>query len=391
MADKRDYYEVLGVSKSATDEELKRAYRSLAKKYHPDLHPDDKQAEEKFKEVNEAYEVLSDKDKRQKYDQFGFAGVDPSYGAGQGAGGAYGGGFGGFGGFGGGFGDVGDIFESFFGGGFGGSQRSSANSPKRGSDIRANLTLSFMEACKGTKKQVKVSRQECCPDCHGTGAKSGSGTETCPDCHGRGTVTTTKRTILGTMQVQEYCPRCGGKGKIIKDVCPTCMGQGRRKGTFVREVMIPAGVENGQPVVVEGAGNYGSNGGGYGNLNIIISVKPDDIFVRDGYNISTEIPISFAQAVLGDEIVVPTIDGNVTYNIPAGTQTGTSFRLSGKGVVRPNSSYRGDEYFTVNVEVPKRLNKKQKDLLKAFDDSLDDSNQEGKKNFFDKIKDFLNS
>lgn len=390
MADKRDYYEVLGVSKSATDDELKHAFRALAKKYHPDLHPDDKDAEAKFKEINEAYEVLSDKDKRAKYDQFGFAEVDPTYGAGQG-GGAYGSyGSSGFGGFS-GFGDVGDIFESFFGGGFGGSQRSNPNASRRGQDIRANLTISFMEACKGTRKQVKVTRYESCPDCHGTGAKAGTSAETCPDCRGTGTVKVNQRTAFGVFQTTRPCDKCGGKGKIIKSVCPTCAGQGRVRSVLQREVEIPAGIDDGQTLKVQGAGDSGINGGGYGDLNIKVTVKPDDMFEREGFDVYTEIPISYTQATLGDEIVVPTIDGNVKYTVPAGTQTGTVFRLRGKGIKRLYRTDRGDQYVTVKVEVPRNLTKKQADLLKAFDDSLDDRNQASKKSFFEKMKDYLNS
>lgn len=386
MADKRDYYEVLGVGKNATDDELKKAYRSLAKKYHPDLHPDDKDAEAHFKEVNEAYEVLSDKDKRQKYDQFGFAGVDPNYGAGQGggyAGGGFGGGFGGFG-------DVGDIFESFFGG-FGGSQRSNPNAPKRGQDVRTNMTISFMEACKGTKKQVKVTRYDTCPDCHGSGAKKGTSADTCPDCRGTGTVRINQRTAFGTFQTTKPCDRCGGKGKIIRDVCQSCQGQGRVRTGFTREVEIPAGIDDGQTLKVSGAGDSGVNGGGYGDLNIRVSVREDEIFEREGFDVYTDIPISYLQATLGDEIVVPTIDGNVKYNVPAGTQTGTVFRLRGKGIKRLYRTDRGDQYVTVKVEIPKNLSKKQAELLKAFDESLDDRNQAGKKSFFEKMKEYWNS
>lgn len=389
MADKRDYYEVLGVSKSASDDELKKAYRSLAKKYHPDLHPDDKEAEAHFKEVNEAYEVLSDKDKRAKYDQFGFAGVDPNYGAGQG-GGAYGG-AGGFGGFGGGFGDVGDIFESFFGGGFGGSQRSNPNAPRRGQDVRTNMTISFMEACNGVKKQVKVQRYDSCPDCHGTGAKAGTSAQTCPDCHGTGTVKINQRTAFGVFQSTKACDRCGGKGKIIKDVCQSCMGQGRVRTVLNREVEIPAGIDDGQTLKVSGAGDAGVNGGGYGDLNIKVTVKPHEIFEREGFDVYTEIPISYMQAALGDEITVPTVDGNVKYTVTAGTQTGTVFRLRGKGIRRLYRTDRGDQYVTVKVEVPKNLSKKQAELLKAFNDSLEGKNKPGEKGFFDKMKELWNS
>ena len=388
MADKRDYYEVLGISKGASDDEIKHAYKSLARKYHPDLHPDDKEAESKMKEINEAYEVLSDSDKRQKYDQFGFAGVDPTYGQGQGGGysGYSQGGFGGFGGF----GDVGDIFESFFGG-FGGSQRSNPNAPQTGQDIRASLTISFMEACKGTKKQVRVTRYESCPDCNGTGARAGTVPETCPDCHGSGTVKISQRTAFGVFQTTQACSRCGGKGRIIKSVCPKCQGQGRAKNVFTREVEIPAGIDDGQTLRVQGAGNCGANGGSYGDLNIKVSVRDGGIFERDGFDIRTEVPISFAQAVLGDEITVPTIDGNVKYTVPAGTQTGTVFRLRGRGIQKLYRSDRGDQYVTVNVEVPRNLSRRQEELLREFDSSLEDRNQSGRKSFMDKIKDFWNS
>ena len=388
MADKRDYYEVLGISKGASDDEIKHAYKSLARKYHPDLHPDDKEAESKMKEINEAYEVLSDSDKRQRYDQFGFAGVDPTYGQGQGGGysGYSQGGFGGFGGF----GDVGDIFESFFGG-FGGSQRSNPNAPQKGQDIRASLTISFMEACKGTKKQVRVTRYESCPDCNGTGARAGTVPETCPDCRGSGTVKISQRTAFGVFQTTQACSRCGGKGRIIKSVCPKCQGQGRAKNVFIREVEIPAGIDDGQTLRVQGAGNCGANGGSYGDLNIKVSVRDGGIFERDGFDIRTEVPISFAQAVLGDEITVPTIDGNVKYTVPAGTQTGTVFRLRGRGIQKLYRSDRGDQYVTVNVEVPRNLSRRQEELLREFDSSLEDRNQSGRKSFMDKIKDFWNS
>ena len=341
-----------------------------------------------MKEINEAYEVLSDSDKRQRYDQFGFAGVDPTYGQGQGGGysGYSQGGFGGFGGF----GDVGDIFESFFGG-FGGSQRSNPNAPQRGQDIRASLTISFMEACKGTKKQVRVTRYESCPDCNGTGARAGTIPETCPDCHGSGTVKISQRTAFGVFQTTQACSRCGGKGRIIKSVCPKCQGQGRAKNVFTREVEIPAGIDDGQTLRVQGAGNCGANGGSYGDLNIKVSVRDGGIFERDGFDIRTEVPISFAQAVLGDEITVPTIDGNVKYTVPAGTQTGTVFRLRGRGIQKLYRSDRGDQYVTVNVEVPRNLSRRQEELLREFDSSLVDRNQSGRKSFMDKIKDFWNS
>lgn len=384
MADKRDYYEVLGVSKSATDDELKKAFRAMAKKYHPDLHPDDKEAEVRFKEVNEAYEVLSDKEKRARYDQFGFAGVDPNYGAGQ---------QGGYGGYSGGtytgsFDGFGDIFESFFGGFGGGSTRSNANAPRRGQDVRVNANISFIDACHGTKATVKFTHFEKCPDCNGTGAKAGTSSSTCPDCNGTGTVRINQRTPLGVFQTTKTCDRCGGKGKVIKEVCPGCSGQGRVRKTLTKEIEIPAGIDDDQTLKVSGAGDCGLNGGSAGDLNVRIKVKPDDIFEREGYDIYTEIPISYMQATLGDEITVPTIDGKVKYKIPEGTQTGTVFRLKGKGVKRLYRAERGDHYVTVKVEVPKNLTKKQAELLRAFDDSLEPKNTAGTKNFFDKMKEF---
>lgn len=379
MADKRDYYEVLGVSKGCSDDELKKAYRGLVKKYHPDLHPDDKEAEARMKEVNEAYDVLSDKEKRAKYDQFGFAGVDPSY-----AGGAGAGGFGG--GFTGDFSDLGDLFGSFFGGGFGGQQRANPNAPKRGQDIRTAVQISFMEACKGTEVNIRVNRMERCPDCRGTGCRPGTSSETCPDCHGSGTVRVTQRMMGMVYQTTKTCDRCGGKGKVISSPCPTCSGAGRVRRVLSKGVNIPKGVDDGQTVRITAEGDCGVNGGSNGDIVIRVSVKPDEMFEREGFDIYTEIPISYLQAALGDEIAVPTIDGAVMYRIPAGTQNGDSFTLSGKGVPRPFRESRGDHHVSVRVEVPRNLNKKQADLLKAFDSSLDDRNSADRKSFFDKMK-----
>ncbi len=385
MADKRDYYEVLGVQKGASDDELKKAYRAMVKKYHPDLHPDDKEAEAKMKEVNEAYDVLSDKDKRAKYDQFGFAGVDPSYGAGQGGG--YSGGYsGGFSGDFGGFGDIGDIFESFFGGGFGGQTRSNPNAPRRGQDIRTSVQISFMDACKGTGVDIRVNRLEKCPDCGGTGARAGSSAETCPDCRGTGTVRINQRTPLGVFQTTKTCERCGGRGKIIREVCPSCQGQGRVRRVLSKNVNIPQGIDDGQTLRITGEGDCGVNGGQYGDLIIKVNVKPDEMFEREGFDIYTEVPISYLQAALGDDIVVPTIDGTLKYRIPAGTQNGDTFMLRGKGVPKLYRSGRGDQHISVKVEVPKNLNKKQAELLRAFDDSLEDRNSAVRNSFFDKIK-----
>lgn len=384
MADKRDYYEVLGVQKGASADEIKKAYRSLARKYHPDLHPDDKDCAEKFKEVNEAYEVLSDPSKKERYDQFGHAGVDPNYG-----GGGFNGGAGGFNPF----GDMGDIFENLFGGGFGGgfsssSGRSRANAPRRGQDIDTTVTIEFMEACSGIKRDIKVSRLEKCPDCNGTGASAGSTPQTCPDCNGAGQVKVGQRTPFGVISSQKVCPKCSGKGKIISNPCSKCGGNGRVRTSKNLSVDIPAGIDDGQVLRVSGQGDAGVNGGPNGNLNVAVRVKAHPLFERDEYDIHCEIPITYAQAVMGDELIVPTIDGNVKYSISEGTQTGTVFRLKGKGVKKLQRSDRGDQYVKVYVEVPKGLDKKQKELLKAFEASLEEKNYEKKKNFFDKLKDF---
>ncbi|MCD7727875.1 MAG: molecular chaperone DnaJ [Ruminococcus sp.] len=380
---KRDYYEVLGVSKGATEEELKKAFRKLAKQYHPDLHPGDKDCEEKFKEANEAYEVLSDPEKRARYDQYGHAGVDPNFGAGD----AGAGGFGGFSGF----GDLNDIFEGFFGGGFGGSssRRSNANAPRRGQDISASVTIEFMEACKGKRISVRVNRLEKCPDCNGTGCEKGTSAKSCPDCHGSGRVQVQQRTPFGAITSEQVCSRCGGKGKIIEKPCPTCSGRGSIRNASTREIEIPAGIDNGQTLRVSGAGDCGTNGGPNGDLNVTVYVKSDKMFERDGFDVWTEIPITYAQATLGDEITVPTISGKVKYNIPAGTQTNTVFRLKGKGIKRLNRSDYGDHYVRAVVEIPKNLNKEQEHKLREFDKSLGDKNYQKRETFFSKLKDMF--
>ncbi len=381
MAEKRDYYEVLGVQKGASDDELKKAYRKLAKKYHPDLNPGDKEAEQHFKEVNEAYEVLSDSDKRARYDQFGHAGVDPNYGAG-------GAGAGGFGGFDGGFSDLGDIFDSFFGGGFGGAtRRANPNAPRRGSDIRSSITIDFFEACKGAKKSVKLTRQETCSECHGNGCESGHSPQTCPECHGTGQVSVLQRTPIGSIRSSRTCSKCNGRGTIIDHPCKKCGGTGKQSVTKTIEITIPAGIDDGQTLSVRGQGNAGSNGGPAGDLHVTISVRPDVLFNREGYDIWCEIPITYYQAVTGDELVVPTIDGKVKYNVPAGTQPGTVFKLRGKGVQQLNGRGRGDQYVTVVVEVPKNLKKEQQNALKEFENTLNEKNYEKRKSFFDKLKD----
>ena len=383
MADKRDYYEVLGISKSATDDEIKSAYRKTAKKYHPDLHPDDKASEDKFKEASEAYEVLSDKEKKSRYDQFGHAGVDPSYGAGAG-------GFGG--GFGGGGVDLGDLFGDLFGGGFGGfggssRSRQNPNAARRGADIRVSLVLSFMEAVHGCKKTVSVNRQDACSECGGSGAAKGTSPESCPDCHGSGFVTVQQRTPFGVMQSSRPCSRCGGKGKIIKSPCAKCHGTGN-VGTAKRvEVTVPAGIDDDQSMRLTGLGDAGANGGPSGDLIVIVTVRPDAMFERDRFDVHVNVPITYSQAVLGADVVVPTIDGKVEYNVPEGTQSGTVFRLRGKGIQYVNGRGRGDQYVRVDVEIPKKLTRVQRDALAGFENSLKDENYEKRKGFFKSLKD----
>ena len=378
--EKRDYYEVLGVQKGCSDDELKKAYRKLAKQYHPDLNPGDKDAEAKFKEVNEAYAVLSDSEKRARYDQFGHAGVDPSYG----------GGAGGAGGFGFDFGDIGDIFDSFFGGGsgfggFGGSSRTrNPNAPIRGNNINIDIALSFMEAAKGCKKEINFSRLIKCEDCGGTGAAKGTSPETCPDCHGSGQVRVQQRTPFGVVQSVKACNRCGGTGKIIKTPCDKCKGMGRVRKSVRLEVDVPAGIDNGQTFVLRGQGDHGVNGGPAGDVNVTANVRPDPLFERDGFDVWCEIPITFAQAVLGDEVVVPTIDGKVKWSLPAGTQPGATFRLRGKGIPSVNGRGRGDQYVTVTIETPRNLNREQKDALRKFSETLNEGNYEKHRSFFKK-------
>lgn len=381
--EKRDYYDVLGVDKSVGDDELKKAYRKAAKKYHPDLHPGDAEAEKCFKEVNEAYEVLSDKEKRARYDQFGHAGVDPNFGAG---GGGYGGGFGGFGDF----GDLGDILGSMFGGGFGGGRRSNPNAPRRGNDASAVVNISFEEAAKGCKKTVKVTKIDNCSDCGGSGCEKGSTAKTCPVCHGSGQVASTQRTPFGVMQTQQVCNNCHGSGKIIDKPCRTCAGKGRIRHTVEKSVDIPAGIDDGQVISLRGGGDAGANGGPSGDLRINVSVRPHAIFERNGYDVYCEIPITFTQAALGAEITVPTLDGKVKFTIHEGTQPGDEFKLKGKGIQRLNYAGKGDQYVKIVVEVPKDLSKAQKEKLREFEDATDDKNYNKRKSFMDKVKDFFN-
>ena len=390
MAEKRDYYEVLGIGKNATDAEIKSAYRKLAKKYHPDLNPGDKTAEEKFKEVNEANDVLSDPEKRKRYDQFGFAGVDPNYGAGQGGyGGGFGGGFGGAGGV-----DLGDIFGDLFGGGFGGfggSSRANPNAPRKGHDIQASVILTFEEAAHGCTKKVTLNRQQTCPDCNGSGCEPGSSPETCTQCNGRGYVVTQQRTPFGVMQSQQPCPHCGGRGTIIKNPCKTCRGTGKTSARKTMEVKIPAGIDDVQNIALRGQGDAGTNGGPAGDVIVHVTVKTDNVFERDGYDVYVRVPITYSQAVLGAEIEVPTVDGKVAQKIPEGTQSGTKFRLRGQGIQYLNGRGRGDQYVIVDVEIPKKLNRTQREALNAFEDSLKDDNYEKRKGFFKNLKDRFTS
>lgn len=375
MAEKRDYYEVLGVKKGASEDELKKAYRKLAKENHPDLHPGDKECEARFKEINEAYEVLSDPDKRAKYDQFGHAAFDPSQGFG-------GGGFGGFEGFGG----FGDIFSDIFGGGFGfgGGGGRNPNAPRKGDNLRATVNIKFEEAAFGVKKDVFVSKIEQCPDCKGTGCAEGTTAEVCPDCKGTGTVMSTKRTPFGMVQSSEQCPKCRGRGKIIHSPCKTCRGIGSVRRQHKVSVSIPAGIDDGQTISLKGQGNAGLNGGPAGDLLITVLVQPHARFERDGASILLDQEISFAQAALGAEVEVPTLDGKVKLNIPEGTQTGTTFRLKGKGVPFLRNGGRGDQFVTVNVAVPRSMTSTQKNALRRYAETMGETVEQ--KNIFGKHK-----
>lgn len=374
---KRDYYEVLGVSKGASDDELKKAYRKVAKDCHPDLHPGDKKAEARFKEANEAYEILSDKEKRARYDQFGHAGVDPNFGAGGG---------GGFGGFDMGDLDLGDLFGSFFGGGFGGGG-ARRNGPQQGESLRANLTLTFEEAAFGCEKEINLTRTEPCEDCRGSGCEAGTTAETCSDCRGSGAVRIQRGGGGFAFTTTAPCSRCRGTGKLIHSPCKSCGGNGNVRKTRRITVKIPAGIDDGQAVPLRGQGNAGKNGGPAGDLIVGVRIRPHAQFAREGNTVLYEHKISMTQAALGAELEIPTIDGKVKYDLPAGTQTGTTFRLRGKGIPSLRGGGRGDQYVTVRVVTPTNLNAKQKEALRAFAQAMgEEAPQQESKNPFEKRK-----
>lgn len=375
----RDYYEVLGVSKNATDKEISSAYRKLAKKYHPDINHEPG-AEEKYKEVNEAYEVLHDKQKRAQYDQFGQAGVNGQSG--------FGGGQGGFGNAGqgfGGFGDFSDIFNDIFGGGR--TRRADPTAPQKGQDLDYTLDLDFMDAIKGKKTQVSYNRNEVCDTCHGSGAAKGTHPITCDQCHGSGVVMKTRQTPFGMMQQQAVCDKCNGRGEIIEHPCPTCHGKGTVEKKHTVQIDVPAGIDNGQQMRKNGDGEAGKNGGPYGDLFIVFRVKPSKKFTRRGTTIYSDVPISFAQAALGDQIQVDTVDGKVALKIPAGTQPNTHFKLRGEGVPKLNGNGRGDQEVTVTIKIPKKINDKQKQALVDYVKAGGGNISPQEKGFFERMKD----
>ena len=373
---------MIGVQRGASDDEIKKAYRTQAKKYHPDLNPGNKEAEAKFKEVNEAYEVLSDKDKRARYDRFGFAGVDPNFNAG------YGGPGGPFGGAGADI-DLGDIFNSFFGG-FGGRTGKSQNAPRRGSDVEASVTISFEEAARGCKKDVTYQNVDTCKDCSGTGAAKGTQLKACPNCNGTGQVMVQKRTPFGTVHTSQTCDKCRGKGKIIEKPCPKCSGQGRIRSSKTISVTIPAGISQDQILNIGGHGNSGYNNGPAGDLHLYVNVKSHSIFERRGDDVWCDMPVTFPQAVLGAEVTVPTLDGKVKYTIHEGTQPNDVFKLKGRGIPHLGGRGKGDQYVRVVVEIPKSLNNKQKELVRQFESSTSEKNYAKRRSFFDKLKKMFN-
>ena len=378
---KRDYYEVLGVARNASEADIKKAYRRLAMKHHPDRNPDDKSAEAKFKEANEAYEILADAQKRAAYDQFGHAGVDPSMAAGGRGGGGFQGAAGGAS-----FADIfGDVFGDIFGGGGGGGRRGQVY---RGADLRYNLELSLEEAVRGTEVRIRVPTLETCDTCHGSGAKAGTSASVCTTCGGHGQV----RMQQGFFSIQQTCPACRGSGKVIKSPCDACHGQGRTQATKTLSVKVPAGVDEGDQIRLAGEGEAGESGGPAGDLYVQVRLKPHDLFKRDGDDLHCEMPISFATAVLGGEVEIPTLDGRASLKIPAGTQTGKVFRLRSKGVRNVRSHVTGDLYCHASVETPVNLNKRQKELLEEFEASLRDGgarHNPREQSWVEKLKSFL--
>ncbi len=365
MADKRDYYEVLGVDKNADDAAIKKAYRVLAKKYHPDMNPGDKEAEAKFKEASEAYAVLSDAEKRRQYDQFGHA--------------AFEGGGGGTGGFDFNFNDMGDIFGDIFGDFFGGGRsRRASNSPMKGQNIRTRIVIDFEEAVFGCEKEIDVTIKDECSSCHGSGAKAGTSPVTCSKCGGKGQVMYTQQSLFGAMRSVQTCPDCNGTGKIVKEKCPDCRGTGYISSRKKIQVSVPAGIDDGQSIRIRDKGEPGTNGGPRGDLLVEVSVRRHPIFQRDGYNLYSTAPISFAQAALGGDVRISTIDGDVLFNIKPGTQTDTKIRLRGKGVPSlRNKTVRGDQYVTLVVQVPEKLSEAQREALLAFDNAMGGTMEKG--------------
>lgn len=379
MAEKRDYYEVLGLQKGASEEDIKKAFRKMAMKYHPDRNPDDKEAEEKFKEVNEAYSILSDPDKKSKYDRFGHAGVDPNAG------------FGGFGGGGAGFGGFEDIFDIFSGfGGFGGGGRQNrANQPMKGRDLQKAVTITFEEAAFGVKKDIEITKYVKCSTCNGEGAKPGTEKKTCPTCGGSGQVSQVQRTAFGTFQNVSTCSHCNGTGKVIEEPCVDCKGTGKVRKTIKLSIDIPAGVDNESVIPIRGQGEPGVNGGPMGDLYLVISVKPHKMFQRQGDDLYIEMPITFDQAALGAELVVPTLEGKVSYKIPAGTQPGTVFRLKEKGIKKVRREAKGDLYVKVNLEVPTKLNGKQRKAITEMGKVVTEDCYHKKGKFAEKIREMF--
>ena len=373
MATKRDYYEVLGVSKTATQDEIKSAYRKKAKECHPDLHPDDKTAMDRFKELNEANEVLSDPKKREQYDRYGFD--TPNMGGGNPFGGAGGFDFSGMGGF-------DSIFDQLFNGGASSAQR---NGPMQGNDLRYELRITFEEAANGCEKSFEFYRNENCETCHGTGAKPGTSPTTCPTCHGSGQI----RQSGGWMTTVRTCPNCGGTGTVITDKCTSCGGSGRVRKRRTATVKVPAGIDNGQTIVMSNQGEPGVRGGANGDLYINVLVKPHKLFRREGFNLKLDLPISFTQAALGGEVDVPTLNGTVKYRIPEGTQNDTEFRLKGQGIQQLNMPGKGDLLVRVRVEIPRKLSDKQKDLLRQFEESTTGKEYETRKTFMDRVKEIF--